>query len=495
MHVMAHASSHRSGRTMVESIEGMPLPCLKICNSEGGCTGSLCTIDSSILEMHWNCCCKCPTTESKTQEPLFQCLKECRGESTVLCKTPDRKVIAHVDCRCECLFNSICKTTNARSSDTCGTMKTTSYAEMIGAPSKGFADETKECENMLVGNFIGRRLPYMFNKTTLMKLWDLKGDLEMTTKGRFLFFFQFSCDEDRQRVLDMGHQHIASRIFFIRAWRPFIEFEPMEMKTFPIWVMLHDLLAQFWNADGISRIVSALGVPLFLDKASEDKRKGRSFVRICVEMSVDCAFPKEISIEMDESYTIEIPPCPCPARVYIEDMENLHDGGNMKWVPKKAEGDNDVENKGYKEILRKTVEKGKSTSEGPVDQDGFVTPKKTCKPRRPDTPYYQDVGESSKFDPLTSDKGDGVGTNEEAPGDPSDQVGKTKEVGEKTSNLSKRDLKRVRRKGFKEDQEAKKIVDALLPSKHKYNLGEEDCCTMKRDALACPSRTSPIEFS
>ncbi|KAF6157767.1 hypothetical protein GIB67_021899 [Kingdonia uniflora] len=288
----------------------------------------------------------------------------------------------------------------------------------------------------------------------------------------------------------------------------------MEMKTIPIWVMLHELPDQFWNADGISRIVSALEVPLFLDKASEDKRKGRSFVRICIEMSVDCAFPKEISIEMDESYTIEIPVeyywipvkcshccvfghnlASCPAKVYIEDMKNLHNGGNMKWVPKKAEGDNNVENKGYKESLRKTVEKGKSTSEGPVDQDGSVTPKKTCKPRRPDTPYYQDVGESSKFDPLTSDKRDEVGTNEEAPGDPSDQVGKTKGVGEERSNLSKKALKWERRKGFKEDQEAKKIVDALPPSKHKYNLGEEDCCTMKKDALACLSRTIPIEFS
>ncbi|KAF6142897.1 hypothetical protein GIB67_033285, partial [Kingdonia uniflora] len=278
-------------------------------------------------------------------------------------------------------------------------MKATSYAEMIGAPSKDFADETKECENMLVGNFIGRRLPYMFVKTTLMKLWDLKGDLEMTTKGRFLFFFQFSCDEDRQGVLDMGQQHIASRIFFIRAWRPFIEFEPIEMKTIPIWVILHELPDQFWNADGISRIVSALGVPLFLDKASEDKRKGRSFVRICVEMSVDCAFPKEISIEMDESYTIEIP---------VE----------YNWIPVKCSH--------------------------------------CCV----------------------------FGSNEEAPGDPSDQVGKTKGVGEETSNLSKRALKRARRKGFKEDQEAKKIVDALPPSKHKYNLGEVDYCTMKKDALA-----------
>ncbi|KAF6150453.1 hypothetical protein GIB67_037700 [Kingdonia uniflora] len=194
---------------------------------------------------------------------------------------------------------------------------------MIGAPSKGrsstklsyipptmidghpvvkinsadFADETKECENMLVGNFIGRRLPYMFVKTTLMKLWDLKVDLEMTTKGRFLFFFQFSCDEDRQRVLDMGHQHIAGMIFFIRAWRPFIEFEPMEMKTIPIWVMLHELPDQFWNADGISRIVSALGVLYFLIKLLKARGKGEVLLEFMLKCQLIVHSPRRSQLK------------------------------------------------------------------------------------------------------------------------------------------------------------------------------------------------------
>ncbi|KAF6145141.1 hypothetical protein GIB67_013492 [Kingdonia uniflora] len=135
-----------------------------------------------------------------------------------------------------------------------------SWAQMLGAPStsrskanliytpptlirgigtakmnsSNFKDYIKNSESIVVGNFIGKRLPYKYLKDSLSKVWGLKSDFEMTLKRNNNYFFRFGNDEDRERVLEMGYFHLASRMFILRPWRPFIEFEPTEVSSIPI---------------------------------------------------------------------------------------------------------------------------------------------------------------------------------------------------------------------------------------------------------------------
>ncbi|KAF6163594.1 hypothetical protein GIB67_022159 [Kingdonia uniflora] len=154
-----------------------------------------------------------------------------------------------------------------------------SWAQMLGAPSasrgkvkliytsptlirgigtakmnsSNFEDNIKNSESIVVGNFIGKRLPYKYLKDSLSKVSGFKSDFEMTLKRNNNYFFRFGNDEDRERVLEMGSFHLAN------------------------------VPDQFMNDEGIGLIVSIVGKPLCLDRASEE-RKHKSFIRIYVEV-------------------------------------------------------------------------------------------------------------------------------------------------------------------------------------------------------------------
>ncbi|KAF6154993.1 hypothetical protein GIB67_035740 [Kingdonia uniflora] len=175
--------------------------------------------------------------------------------------------------------------------------------KILNINSGDFEEDNSIHDQLLVGHFIGRKLAYSYIKATLSALWALKGDLEMTVR-RSHFFFKFSNWEDRQNALEHGSQHIASRMFILREWHPFIEYEPIEAKSLPIWVMIHDVPTQYWNQDGIGKIASLIGRPMYTDKATESKR--RPFVRVCVEVMATDELPEQVSMIVDGDYTIEL---------------------------------------------------------------------------------------------------------------------------------------------------------------------------------------------
>ncbi|KAF6164341.1 hypothetical protein GIB67_029224 [Kingdonia uniflora] len=407
----------------------------------------------------------CPETH---KDSPVTCLKLCCGgkNNSPICSVTSILVQEHALCPCDC------KVKASSGLQSYPHLKPT-FAEMIGAPSKvrssiidgkkivqinscDFDEETKECQEMLVGNFLGKRLPYMFVKNTLLRLWELKGDLEMTTKGKHLYFFKFSCDEDKQKVLDMGHQHIASRVFFIRNWRPFIEFEPMEMKSIPTWVMLQDLPDQFWNPDGIGRVASSLGQPLFLDKETEQRRRGRSFARVCIEMEVDSKFPNSITVEMDGVYNIDIPVA-------------------YNWIPPSCEGcqvfGHNSQNCPHKMVEEIQSDKGDNNFDAPrgmddknkkhkVDKDGWSTTRNGGNYTKPTdniaTSSANKIPEgidSTKDASKKETKARAEATNKDAQG-----------LGDEKHKLSKSVLKREKKKIAKQAREEKRLVEEALPS-------------------------------
>ncbi|KAF6171753.1 hypothetical protein GIB67_007274 [Kingdonia uniflora] len=356
------------------------------------------------LQVHSN---SPPTNSNGNHDsaPGFVCLNHCvkHGEVCVnLCHIESRNIGDHNRCAWVCslkeggAFDNLPPPTISAS-----------WASMVSAPSKvrgrakleytpltvtdgkvlvkiksaDFDNETKECANYLVGHFMGKRMGYLYVKETLNRLWELKGDFDMSIRGRFnLYFFKFHNEEDRAKVLELGSQHVASRPFVIREWRPFIEYEPIELKTIPLWVIFKEILEQFWNSDGLGLIASAVGKPMFLDKATEENKK-RAFARICVEVGADNILPKTVNVLVDEAYTIEIPveynwlPTKCEDYVLFgHNKTNCPVAANsppaqetinpsttktrMKWIPKAPNV------------------QGKGTSD---DMEGWEQPKKTFK--------------------------------------------------------------------------------------------------------------------
>jgi hypothetical protein len=74
----------------------------------------------------------------------------------------------------------------------------------------------------------------------------------------------------------------------------------------PVWVRFHNLPLECWTADSFSRIASAIGRPIHVDKATE-KRHRISSARICIEIDAQCDLPDSVEIQVDsESVTVHV---------------------------------------------------------------------------------------------------------------------------------------------------------------------------------------------
>lgn len=92
---------------------------------------------------------------------------------------------------------------------------------------------------------------FYFVKETQTRVWGLKGGFDMTMHGEQTFIFKFRSEEDREKVLNWGPLHIASRLFIIRPWRPFIEEDATALSSIPIWVNLRNVPLIFWDPQGL----------------------------------------------------------------------------------------------------------------------------------------------------------------------------------------------------------------------------------------------------
>ena len=120
-----------------------------------------------------------------------------------------------------------------------------------------------------------------------------------------MLIFKFALDEDRLRALELGSTYIASRLFIVNPWKPFIEQELSTLKTVPIWVNLFNIPYQFWTEKGLSLVASYLGTPLMLDVPTLEKKR-LDFARVCVEIDIDCEFPTHFDIHVDRNMKVVI---------------------------------------------------------------------------------------------------------------------------------------------------------------------------------------------
>ncbi|KAL5706225.1 hypothetical protein ACHQM5_024423 [Ranunculus cassubicifolius] len=160
-------------------------------------------------------------------------------------------------------------------------------------------------ENLVIGSFVGTRKEYNFVKKIVTTTWKPKKGFVMKTYGKQSFSFEFESDEDKQVAIDMGNFHIASQVFLVRQWEPFVEADINNLKTIPIWILLKNYPMEMWDDEGFSSVASAVGEPLFVDKLTEEKKR-TEYARVCVEVHVDDKYPDVIPIIIDNKKAISI---------------------------------------------------------------------------------------------------------------------------------------------------------------------------------------------
>ncbi|XP_077229955.1 uncharacterized protein LOC143862934 [Tasmannia lanceolata] len=80
----------------------------------------------------------------------------------------------------------------------------------------------------------------------------------------------------------------------LRKWCPETPLEKLNLTSVPIWIRLPGLPLQFWSANGISKIASYIGNPLYMDSKTADTTR-LSYARCCIEVEPGNPYPEYAS--------------------------------------------------------------------------------------------------------------------------------------------------------------------------------------------------------
>ncbi|XP_028108374.1 uncharacterized protein LOC114307170 [Camellia sinensis] len=161
-------------------------------------------------------------------------------------------------------------------------------------------------EACLVGYFLGRSLLFNFIKNNAFNTWKKLGLLDVLVNDEGFIFFIFEKQDSCIRVIEGGPWYIGGILLILKKWHRMMKLTKEKQGTIPIWVKFYNIPMEFWDSEGLSRIVSAIGVPLFMDNLTSSGNR-ISFARVCVEIKASSLLLDDFQIKCEgETVTIRV---------------------------------------------------------------------------------------------------------------------------------------------------------------------------------------------
>lgn len=111
-------------------------------------------------------------------------------------------------------------------------------------------------------------------------------------------------------MLENGPWFVAQRPLLLKKWMSGITFDKISSSKIPLWIILKGIPMELFTIEGINLIANGVGVPLFMDKATELRRR-LSFARVCVEVDLANSLPSSVQVDIEDfggiKVTVEYP--------------------------------------------------------------------------------------------------------------------------------------------------------------------------------------------
>ena len=130
----------------------------------------------------------------------------------------------------------------------------------------------------------------------------------MIPLGDGFYVFKFSQLYGAKEVLEGGPWIIAGRYLVLRWWSAGLSLTKDSLSSIPVWVQFSGIPLEYWSAEGLSHIASAVGVPLYADAQTEQGTRLK-FARICVEVDASKSLVEEIFLRSNTKGTL------CPSHL------------------------------------------------------------------------------------------------------------------------------------------------------------------------------------
>lgn len=109
------------------------------------------------------------------------------------------------------------------------------------------------------------------------------------------YVLKFNSEHECSEILKGGPYFLNKAPMIVKKWSSNFDFKEEILRVIPVWIRLPSLPLHCWGAESLSRIVSAVGVPIIADECTAKQTKV-SYARVLVEVDITQEFVKEIII-------------------------------------------------------------------------------------------------------------------------------------------------------------------------------------------------------
>ena len=120
-----------------------------------------------------------------------------------------------------------------------------------------------------------------------------KPDIFLHEEGYYII--KFKNLSDMNEILYSGPYTINNRPIILKQWCSDFDFGKGFLAEIPLWVNFPKLPLNCWGVGSLSRIASAIGVPLFADECTT-KQTRISYARMLIEVNVTKPIPQQITV-------------------------------------------------------------------------------------------------------------------------------------------------------------------------------------------------------
>lgn len=156
--------------------------------------------------------------------------------------------------------------------------------------------QVQEWETALIGYVIGHN-PYELQMTAYVKkVWGFVELPQVLYHDDGYYVFKFHTIADKERVMQAGPYFYGNKPMILRNWQLDFEFNADMFHQIPIWVKFPRLPLGYWSVKALSKVASAIGVPLYTDGFTAKAEK-ISYARVLIEVDITKTLPDAVVVE------------------------------------------------------------------------------------------------------------------------------------------------------------------------------------------------------
>ncbi|XP_019241257.1 PREDICTED: uncharacterized protein LOC109221251 [Nicotiana attenuata] len=158
------------------------------------------------------------------------------------------------------------------------------------------AKEVEKWKHSLIVAVLGEIPGYNQMKRYINHNWSKASWSELFWHEKGYFIAKFKEEDDLKEVLYGGPYTINNRPIILKKWSLDVEFDTAFLKEIPLWVSFPNLPMAYWGKESLSRLGSAIGVPLFADECTANQSR-ISFARMLIEVNITKPLPTGVTIQ------------------------------------------------------------------------------------------------------------------------------------------------------------------------------------------------------